>query len=191
MLQLPNSRTLLLSSGGYCSTSSTRVERSSSRTATSRTSAPPSGAAGSSTVTATDSNATSITASIEIDFTPLPTITTTSLAATTEGAPYDQTIAVSGGTGTITLSLGVAALMPGENPDALVERAASLLADATTTERLVARAAMNGERSDPAVWRDMFPTLFGAAAEPALRQRAAAVLEVSLAGADRGAHTRS
>ena len=75
--------------------------------------------------------------------------------------------------------------------DALVERAATLLADATTTERLLARAAMNGERSDPAVWRDMFPTLFGAAAEPALRQRGAAVLEVSLAVADRGEQTRS
>ena len=80
--------------------------------------APSSGAAGSSTVTATDSNATSITASIEIDFTPLPTITTTSLAATTEGAPYDQTIAVSGGTGTITLSLaGGTSLPPGLTMD--------------------------------------------------------------------------
>jgi hypothetical protein len=80
--------------------------------------APSSGAAGSATVTATDSNVTSITASIQIDFAPLPTITTTSLAATTEGAPYDQTIAVSGGTGTITISLaGGTSLPPGLTMD--------------------------------------------------------------------------
>lgn len=75
--------------------------------------------------------------------------------------------------------------------DPLVERAATLLADATTTERLLARAAMNGERTEPGVWRAMFPTLFGAGTEPEVRQRAEAILEVSLAVADRGEQARS
>lgn len=77
--------------------------------------------------------------------------------------------------------------------DPLVARAADLLSAATTTQRLLARAVMNGESSDPASWRTMFPTLFGPAApggDPA-RDRSEAILEASLAVADRGEQTRS
>jgi hypothetical protein len=78
--------------------------------------------------------------------------------------------------------------------DPLVARAADLLAGATTTQRLLARAAMNGESLDQAVWRAMFPTLFGDAApvpgDP-VRERSEAILAVSLEVADRGEQTRS
>ncbi len=75
--------------------------------------------------------------------------------------------------------------------DPLVARAAALLADATPLERLLARAAMNGERTDPVVWRAMFPGLFGPGADAGLRDRAEAILEASLAVADRGEQARS
>ena len=78
--------------------------------------------------------------------------------------------------------------------DALVARAATLLADATTTQRLLARAVMNGESSDPAAWRTMFPTLFGdrapAPGDP-VRDRSEAILAASLEVADRGEQVRS
>jgi hypothetical protein len=78
--------------------------------------------------------------------------------------------------------------------DPLVARAAGLLADATTTQRLLARAVMNGESLEPGTWRTMFPTLFGPAA-PApgdpVRDRSEAVLAVSLQVADRGDQVRS
>lgn len=78
--------------------------------------------------------------------------------------------------------------------DPLVARAADLLAEAGTTQRLLARAVMNGESLDPSTWRTMFPTLFGPAApgpgDP-VRDRSEAVLEVSLLVADRGDQTRS
>ena len=44
--------------------------------------------------------------------------------------------------------------------DPLVAEAADLLAAATTVQRLLARAVMNGESTDAATWRAMFPTLF-------------------------------
>ena len=50
--------------------------------------------------------------------------------------------------------------------DPVVARAASLLADASPTQRLLARAVMNGETLDPDGWRTMFPTLFGPGVEP-------------------------
>lgn len=78
--------------------------------------------------------------------------------------------------------------------DPLVARAADLLAEAGTTQRLLARAVMNGESLDPSTWRTIFPTLFGPAApgpgDPG-RDRSEAVLEVSLLVADRGDQTRS
>jgi hypothetical protein len=78
--------------------------------------------------------------------------------------------------------------------DPLVARAASLLADATTTQRLLARAVMNGMTTEPDPWRVMFPTLFGpsapSAGEPE-RERSEAILAVSLEVADRGEQTRS
>jgi hypothetical protein len=78
--------------------------------------------------------------------------------------------------------------------DPLVARAADLLAGATTTQRLLARAAMNGESPDPDTWRAMFPTLFGPAAPPPgdpARDRSEAILVASLEVADRGEQTRS
>lgn len=78
--------------------------------------------------------------------------------------------------------------------DSLVVWAAELLAAATTTQRLLARAVMNGESLDPATWRTMFPALFGpAAAGPGdpIRDRSEAILAASLAVADRGDQTRS
>jgi hypothetical protein len=74
--------------------------------------------------------------------------------------------------------------------DPLVARAAELLADSTPAERLLARAAMNGERDDPAVWRAMFPGLFGRDGG-STRDRAEAILEVSLAVAGRGEQARA
>ena len=78
--------------------------------------------------------------------------------------------------------------------DPLVLRAAELLAAATTLQRLLARAVMNGESLDPATWRAMFPGLFGPAAPAAgdpVRDRSEEILAVSLAVADRGDQTRS
>ena len=75
--------------------------------------------------------------------------------------------------------------------DPLVARAAALLADASLGERVLARAAMNGERTDPDTWRRMFPTLFGLAAEPASPARAEAMLAVALEVADRGERVRN
>jgi hypothetical protein len=78
--------------------------------------------------------------------------------------------------------------------DPLVMRASDLLAGATTTQRLLARAAMNGESLDPGTWRAMFPTLFGPTAPPPgdpARDRSEAILGASLEVADRGEQTRS
>jgi hypothetical protein len=74
--------------------------------------------------------------------------------------------------------------------DPLVARAAALLADATPHERILARAVMNGERTAPESWRAMFPGLF-ARAEPTSRDRAEAVLAVSLEVAARGEQARA
>jgi hypothetical protein len=73
----------------------------------------------------------------------------------------------------------------------LVARAAELLAGATRGELVLARAVMNGERTDPAIWRRMFPTLFGDPVEPAARDRSEAILSVALQVADRGEQVRS
>jgi hypothetical protein len=84
-----------------------------------------------------------------------------------------------------------AVVYAGIQADALVARAATLLADGTYEERLLARAVMNGESTDAASWRAMFPSLFDIAqpAEPA--ERAEAILAASLAVADRGEQVRS
>lgn len=82
----------------------------------------------------------------------------------------------------------------GIQADPLVARAAGLLADATTGERVMARAVMNGERTDPATWRAMFPTLFDdrhGGAGAAARERAEALLAASLAVAEKGEAVRS
>ena len=78
--------------------------------------------------------------------------------------------------------------------DPLVLRAADLLVDASTTQRLLARAVMNGESADAAHWRRMFPSLFGPGAAPPgdpARERSEAVLAASLEVADRGEQARS
>ncbi len=75
--------------------------------------------------------------------------------------------------------------------DPLVARAADLLADTDPAGRLLARAVMNGERTDAAAWRRMFPGLFGDPAPPDRRDAAEAILTVALAVADRGEQIRS
>ena len=81
----------------------------------------------------------------------------------------------------------------GIQADALVAHAADLLAGATSAERVLARAVMNGETDDPDAWRTMFPTLFatssGAGSEA--RARSQAILAASLAVAARGDQARS
>ena len=81
----------------------------------------------------------------------------------------------------------------GIQADPLVARAAELLADATLDQRLLARAVMNGETSDPDAWRTTFPSLFGPAApvDGSERARSEAILAASLAVADRGEQVRS
>lgn len=78
----------------------------------------------------------------------------------------------------------------GIQADPLVARAAELLARAGPGERLLARAVMNGETTEAAAWRAMFPGLFGASAA-GVEDLAEAVLEVSLAVAGRGEQARS
>jgi hypothetical protein len=75
--------------------------------------------------------------------------------------------------------------------DPLVAEAADLIADAPPLERLLARAVMNGERSDPSPWRAMFPGLFGAGTDAARRDHAERLLRVSLAVAERGEQARA
>jgi hypothetical protein len=86
-----------------------------------------------------------------------------------------------------------AVVYAGIQADPLVARAAGLLADASLAQRVLARAVMNGETTDPEAWRATFPTLF--AAQPAIappeRERSEAILEVSLAVANRGEQVRS
>lgn len=85
---------------------------------------------------------------------------------------------------------GRAVVYAGIQADPLVARAASLLADASAIERVLARAVMNGESTDPTTWRTMFPTLFGASSGAAAGH-AEAVLVVALQVADRGEQVRS
>jgi hypothetical protein len=73
----------------------------------------------------------------------------------------------------------------------VVARAASLLADASYEQRLLARAVMNGETTDAAAWRMTFPTLFDSDVEADELGRSEAILAVSLEVADRGEQVRS
>jgi hypothetical protein len=75
--------------------------------------------------------------------------------------------------------------------DPLVARAADALADAPPGARVLARAVMNGETLDPEGWRIAFPALFGPGVSPDRRAQAEALLDVSLAVADRGEQVRS
>jgi hypothetical protein len=84
-----------------------------------------------------------------------------------------------------------AVVYAGIQADSLVARAAQLLERASLDQRLLARAAMNGESTDADAWRAMFPTLFEAGVEPGDRAMSEAILEASLAVADRGEQVRS
>jgi hypothetical protein len=84
-----------------------------------------------------------------------------------------------------------AVVYAGIQADPLVARAAELLERATLEQRILARAAMNGETTDPGGWRTMFPSLFEAAVDAALRTSSEAILEVALAVAERGEQVRS
>ncbi len=86
-----------------------------------------------------------------------------------------------------------AVVYAGIQAEPLVAGTASLLADASSTQRLLARAVMNGETTDPDAWRAIFPTLFGpsASGDEADTVRSEAILVASLAVADRGEQVRS
>lgn len=86
---------------------------------------------------------------------------------------------------------GRAVVYAGIQADPLVGRAAAALTDATTAQRVLARAVMNGESSDADGWRAMFPTLFGPAIGAAERGRSEAVLSAALEVAGRGEQVRS
>ena len=83
-----------------------------------------------------------------------------------------------------------AVVYAGIQADPLVARAATLLADATPVQRVLARAVMNGETTDADGWRRMFPTLFDEG-DPARTARSAAILDASLDVAERGEQVRS
>ena len=87
---------------------------------------------------------------------------------------------------------GRAVVYAGIQADPLVKRAATLLAEATPAQRILARAVMNGETTDVAGWLAMFPTLFGGSvpAGPG-RTRSEAILSASLEVAERGEQVRS
>jgi hypothetical protein len=86
---------------------------------------------------------------------------------------------------------GRAVVYAGIQADPLVARASAALANATDSERVLARAVMNGESTDPATWTTMFPTLFGPGVRDDDRGRAEAILAVALDVADRGEQVRS
>ena len=82
-----------------------------------------------------------------------------------------------------------AVVYAGIQADPLVGRLARLAADATHSQRLMARAVMNGESVDPETWRAIFPTVFGPDAPD--RDRAEALMAASLEVAGRGEQARS
>jgi hypothetical protein len=79
----------------------------------------------------------------------------------------------------------------GIQADPLVARVATLLADASVPQRVLARAVMNGETTDPEGWRITFPTLFGPATDDRTRDGSEAILAASLEVAERGEQVRS
>ena len=85
---------------------------------------------------------------------------------------------------------GRAVVYAGIQGEPVVARAATLLADATPAQRVLARAAMNGHSTDPVTWQAMFPTLFGSGVDGAIRATSEAILAVALEIADRGDQVR-
>ncbi len=88
---------------------------------------------------------------------------------------------------------GRAVVYAGIQADPLVGRVAGLLVDATPAQRVMARAAMNGESTEAAAWMTMFPTLFGGNGDHAgaERSRSEALLAAALEVAQRGEQVRS
>jgi hypothetical protein len=87
---------------------------------------------------------------------------------------------------------GRAIVYAGIQADPLVKRVATLLADASASQRVMARAVMNGETDDPVAWIATFPTLFGSSVPAGpVRARSEALLAASLEVADRGEQVRS
>jgi hypothetical protein len=86
---------------------------------------------------------------------------------------------------------GRAIVYAGIQADPLVARMAQLLVEASPAERWLARAAMNGERTEPEVWRTMFPSVLGPGAATRAREHAEQVLAAALQIADRGELSRS
>lgn len=87
---------------------------------------------------------------------------------------------------------GRAVVYAGIQADPLVRRAATLLAEATAAQRVLARAVMNGESTDAAGWQAMFPALFGPSVPVGPdRTRSEALLAASLEVAERGEQVRS
>ena len=85
-----------------------------------------------------------------------------------------------------------AVVYAGIQADPLVARAAELLATANLGQRILARAVMNGETTEPDAWRAIFPSLFGALVTDEIeRASSEAILAASLAVADRGEQVRS
>jgi hypothetical protein len=75
--------------------------------------APTSGAAGSATVTATSVTDPTKNAALTINFSLLPSFTTTTMPSGVEGTNYNQNLAVTGGAGTLTYSLASGTLPAG------------------------------------------------------------------------------
>jgi hypothetical protein len=86
---------------------------------------------------------------------------------------------------------GRAVVYAGIQADPIVDRAATLLADAGYGERVLARAVMNGESTDTAAWRRAFGPLFAADPGAPRRDLAEAVLDVSIDIAGRGEQARA
>ncbi len=82
-----------------------------------------------------------------------------------------------------------AVVYAGIQADPLVARLATLAADASYGQRLLARAVMNGESTEPETWRRIFPSVLGAGAPDP--ERAEAILAASLEVAERGEQVRS
>jgi hypothetical protein len=79
----------------------------------------------------------------------------------------------------------------GIQADPLVARLAGLLESASYAERLLARAAMNGESTGAETWRRIFPTLFEGDVDEGLRAHAEQLRAASLEVADRGDAARN
>lgn len=86
---------------------------------------------------------------------------------------------------------GRAIVYAGIQADPLVARAAAALVDASTPQRVLARAVMNGETADADGWRLTFPTLFGPGVDPDARAGSERILAAALEVADRGEQVRS